>query len=180
MEGGRLVEPSQPHLQPSKPPPGSNTGSSISGRGTGPDRPRNGELIAYRLTRRKFAHDLAGTGGLRAEGRCNHKGTPVIYTAQHVSLAVAEALVHLDVDEVPGDYVLVTIAIPDTVPVRRATPEEALALSIKPPVPVFIVPSVVVPQECNVVLYPRSAGFRAKVINVEPFHFDERLLRRLR
>lgn len=120
-------------------------------------------MIVYRLTRRKYAHDLAGTGGLRAAGRCNHKGTAVIYTAQNVSLAAAEALVHLDLDEVPGDYVLVTIAIPDTVPVQRATHEEALALSTKPPAPVFIVPSVVVPQECNVVLYPRSAGFRAEV-----------------
>jgi len=137
-------------------------------------------LIVYRLTRNKYALDLTGAGGLRAGGRCNHKGTPVIYTAQHVSLAVAEALVHLDPDEVPDDYALVTIAIPDTVPFRRATPEEALALSTKPPVPVFIVPSVVVPQEFNVVLYPRSAGFRAKVAKFEPFRFDERLLRRLR
>jgi RES domain-containing protein len=135
-------------------------------------------LIVYRLTRRKYAHDLAGTGGLRAEGRCNHKGTPVIYTAQHVSLAVAEALVHLDVDDLPDDYVLAAIAIPDTVPFQQATPEEALKLSAKPPVPVFIVPSVVVPQEFNVVLYPRASGFRASVVKVEPFRFDERLLRR--
>jgi hypothetical protein len=84
--------------------------------------------------------------------------------------------VHLDLDEVPDDYVLVTIEIPDAVPFQRATPEEASALSAKPPVPVFIVPSVVVPQECNVVLYPRSSGFRAKVVKVEPFRFDERLL----
>jgi RES domain-containing protein len=102
------------------------------------------------------------------------------YTAQHVSLAVAEALVHLDLDEVSDDYVLVTIDIPDTVPVERATPEEALALSAKPPVPVFIVPSVVVPQEFNVVLYPQAATFRASIVKVEPFRFDERLLQRLR
>jgi RES domain-containing protein len=137
-------------------------------------------LIVYRLTRRKYALDLAGTGGLRAAGRCNHKGTAVVYTAQHVSLAVAEVLVHLDLDEVPADYVLVTIEVPDTVPVLRATPKEALAFSAKPPVPVVIVPSIVVPQEYNVVLYPRSVGFRAKIIRVEPFRFDERLIKRHR
>jgi RES domain-containing protein len=133
-------------------------------------------LIAYRLTRSKYARDLAGTGGLYAANRCNHKGTPVIYAAQQPSLALAEVLVHLDLDEVPLDYVLVTIETPDTVPTRQATPEEALAASTKPDVPVFLVPSVVVPQELNVVMYPRATGFQAAIIKVEPFPIDERLI----
>jgi RES domain-containing protein len=133
-------------------------------------------LIAYRLTRSRYANDLAGTGGLYAGNRCNHKGTPVIYAAQQPSLALAEVLVHLDLDEVPFDYVLVTIEIPDTVPTRQATPEEALAASTNPDVPVFLVPSVLVPQEFNVVMYPQAAGFQAAVIKVEPFRIDERLL----
>ena len=103
---------------------------------------------------------MSGVGGLRAAGRCNHKGTPVIYAAQHASLALAEVLVHLDSRDIPGDYVLVTIEVPDKVPLRRATHEEALLLSTKPPVPVFLVPSVVVPQELNVVLYPKAPGFK--------------------
>ena len=100
-------------------------------------------MIAYRLTRSKYASDLAGTGGLYAVNRCNHKGTPVIYAAQQPSLALAE---------------------------------EALAASTKPDVPVFFVPSVVVPQELNVVMYPRAAGFQAAIIKVEPFPIDERLI----
>jgi len=133
-------------------------------------------LIAYRLTRSKFANDLAGTGGLHAAGRCNDKGTPVIYAAQQPSLALAEVLAHLDLDEVPLDYVLVTLEIPDSVPTRQATPEEALAASASPPVPVFLVPSVVVPQELNVVMYPQAPGFEARVTKIEPFRIDERLL----
>jgi RES domain-containing protein len=133
-------------------------------------------LIAYRLTRAKYANDLIGTGGLHAAGRCNHKGTPVIYAAQQPSLALAEVLAHLDVDQVPLDYVLVTIEIPNSVPTRQATPEEALAASTDPDVPVFLVPSVVVPQELNVVMFPQAQGFEAKVIKVEPFRIDERLL----
>ena len=132
-------------------------------------------MIAYRLTRSKYANDLAGTGGLYAAGRCNHKGTPVIYAAQQPSLALAEVLAHLDFDNVPLDYALVTIEIPDTVPTRQASPEEALATSTAPPVPVFLVPSVVVPQELNVVMYPQAPGFAAKVIAVEPFRIDPRL-----
>lgn len=133
-------------------------------------------MIAYRITRRAFADDLSGGGGLRASGRCHHKGTPAIYAAQNVSLALAEALVHVEYSEVPLDYVLVTIEIPDTVHRRHASPEEALAASVNPDVPVFLVPSVVVPQELNVVLFPRAPGFQATVVNVEPFAIDERLL----
>lgn len=133
-------------------------------------------MIAYRITRPAFAKDLTGGGGLRATGRCNRKGTPAIYAAQNVSLALAEVLVHLELPEVPLDYVLVTIEIPDDVPVRRVTPEEALAVSANPPVPVFLVPSVIVPQEQNVVMYPEAAGFKARVVKVEPFRIDERLL----
>lgn len=126
-------------------------------------------MIVYRLTRSKYARDLRGSGGLDAAGRCNHKGTPVIYAAQHVSLALAEILVHLDASELPRDYTLVTIEIPDHVTTRRATPEEALVASADPDVPVFLVPSVVVPQELNVVMYPQAAGFEATVINWSHF-----------
>lgn len=95
-------------------------------------------MIVYRLTRSKYANDLAGTGGLYAAGRCNHKGTPVIYAAQQPSLALAEVLAHLDFDNIPLDYVLVTIEIPDSVPTQRATPEEAagrLRKSCRPNLP---------------------------------------------
>jgi RES domain-containing protein len=100
----------------------------------------------------------------------------VIYASQHISLALAEVLVHLELQEVPLDYMLVTIEIPDSIPVRQATPEEALAASANPDVPVFLVPSVIVPQELNVVIFPDAAGFKAKVIKVEPFRIDDRLL----
>ena len=135
-------------------------------------------MIAYRLTRSKYAHDLARTGGYYAAGRCNHKGTAVIYAAQHVSLALIEILVHLELSEIPLDYTLVTVEIPDSVALRQATPEEALAASTNPDVPVFLVPSVVVPQELNVVIYPQAFGFEATVKKVEPFRIDERLLAR--
>ncbi len=133
-------------------------------------------MIVYRITRKRFATDLSGDGGLYAAGRCNRKGTRVIYTAQHVSLALAEVLVHLELSEIPLDYLLVTIEIPDTVATKRATPEDALASSDNPDVPVFLVPSVVVPQEMNVVLYPHAPGFKAKIVKVEPFTIDDRLL----
>jgi RES domain-containing protein len=134
-------------------------------------------LIVYRLTRTKFATDLSGAGGLQAAGRCNAKGTPVIYAAEHASLALAEVLAHLNPADFPLDYALVTMEIPASVPIVRCTPAEALAQSKTPKAPVYIVPSVIVPQENNVVLFPTAKGFRVTALKVEPFHFDERLLR---
>lgn len=133
-------------------------------------------MIVYRITRRAFANELSGSGGLQASGRCHRKGTPVIYAAQHASLALAEVLVHLEVTELPLDYALSTIDLPDSVPMRRATCEQVLAVSADPDVPVFLVPSVIVPQELNIVMFPRTVGFEAKIVSVEPFRIDNRLL----
>jgi RES domain-containing protein len=133
-------------------------------------------LIAYRRTRSKYAQDLSGSGGWQASGRCHRKGTPVIYPAEHVSLALLEVLVHLDISQLPLDYTLVTIAIPDNLPSRQTTPEEALAASGDPDVPAYLVPSVIVPHELNVVLFPRAVGFRAAINQLEPFRIDERLI----
>ena len=132
-------------------------------------------MIVYRLARSKYAHDLTGTGGLYAAGRCHHRGTHVIYASQHVSLALAEVLVHLELAELPLDYALVTIEIPDSVRVKTATAEEALAASGNPDVAVFLVPSAVVPQEFNIVMFPQASGFQSRVVKVEPFPMDERL-----
>lgn len=113
-------------------------------------------MISYRLARSRYANDLSGTGGLYAAGRCNRKGTPVIYAAQHRSLALVEVLVHLNFDRIPLDYELVTLEVSETVPTMQATPDEILARSTpSPSIPVFLVPSVIVPQELNVVLFPQ-------------------------
>lgn len=77
----------------------------------------------------------------------------------------------------PMDYVLVTIEVPDDVPVRRCAARTAPAESQVPKAPVYFVPSVIVPQESNAVLFPHAPGFRARVVSVEPFSFDARLLK---
>jgi len=79
--------------------------------------------------------------------------------------------------EVPLDYTPVTIEIPERVPFKTTTAEEALAASRNPDVPVFLFPSVVVPQELNVVMFPDATGFMARIVKVEPFRIDERFLR---
>src|SRR5438046_2074319 len=45
------------------------------------------------------------TGAMLAGGRWNPIGTPMLYTAQHLSLACIEVLVHLDKSQLPRNYV---------------------------------------------------------------------------
>ena len=119
-------------------------------------------MIVYRLC--KAAHvALDGEGARLWGGRWNSAGRPMVYTAASPSLAVLEVLVHLDLPSelLPDDYQLLTISVPDDAPVSRvdapiseddlcrqtgdAFLADGAALTLS-------VPSVVVPQERNVLL----------------------------
>jgi RES domain-containing protein len=113
----------------------------------------------------------------------------VVYASQHLSLAILEVLVHLEVelDDLPDDYVSVEIDVPDNLKVQildakidtynlietRAQGDSWLKSTRSA---VFDVPSVVVPQERNLCLSPLHVDFQAiKTVAVAPFQFDPRL-----
>ena len=119
-------------------------------------------------------------GGIRRDGR---------WCIPPPSLAVLEVLVHLDLppDLIPDDMVLLAIDVPDDATLHRLdrTPTDAdacrqagdaflnagQALGLR-------VPSVVVPQEANLLLNVRHADMtRVRVVGTDPFRFDPRLLR---
>ena len=139
---------------------------------------------------------LDGTGGLHVAGRWNLKGTPIVYTSTHLSLAVLEKLVHVDPDLLPDNLVAIEIEVPEgpgriedldahllptdwrDAPAPRSTQQigsewartagRAGALTV---------PSVVVPRERNILLnpaHPAAAGWKVTV--QEPFRFDTRLV----
>ena len=135
-------------------------------------------MIAYRITRDRFA-DLSGEGGLNLESRCNVRGTRVIYAAHHASLSLLEVLVHLP-KRVPKDYVLLTIEIPEYISAWRKPASWIKEESKQPKHSLYLVPSVIVPQEMNVVMFPEAPNFDAAILNKEPFPIDERLLTLLR
>ena len=61
-------------------------------------------MTIYRMHRAKRpAGDYRGA--MVAGGRWNPIGTAMLYTAEHLSLACLEVLVHLDKDQLPRDYV---------------------------------------------------------------------------
>ena len=77
---------------------------------------------------------------------------------------------HLDFDNVPLDYVLVTIEIPDTVPTRLGDCEP-IACRFLESAGSRLSRSLgeCVPQELNVVLYPKAPGSPPKLQNTSRF-----------
>jgi len=150
------------------------------------------ERLLWRLVRPGFAPGLDGRGAERYGGRWNSPGLPAVYCASHLSLAVLEYFVHLPPELRRRDSLPRMTAVElrldegsveevgvddldrlDDLAWCRARGDdwlergEALALAV---------PSVVVPQEHNVILNPRHGEFGlVRVVDVARFRFDPRL-----
>ncbi len=68
--------------------------------------------------------DLSGIGGMRFSARWHSKGHPIIYTAEHPAGALSEFLVHIDVQDFPDSFQLITIEIETKVKVANLTLEQ--------------------------------------------------------
>lgn len=126
------------------------------------------------------ADDLSGEGAKRSGGRWNRPGMPVLYTASNIALACLETIVHLSGGDLPLNRYLVRIDVPDdvwqgarvlsseTAPVGwDAIPagkvsldsgDQWLADSAAPAL--LSVPSVIVPEESNVLINPAHPDTR--------------------
>lgn len=148
-------------------------------------------MRAYRLTRSKYAA-FSGRGSLLANGRWHWAGVPAVYCAESRALAVLEALVHTRKDQIPSDYVFFEVVINDTalhaigssqIPPdwRAAEPRGARTFGtewINSTSSVgLVVPSVVIPEENNVILNPAHPNFSSHVQILGPqlFEWDSRL-----
>ena len=145
-------------------------------------------MIVYRLAKAAYAA-LDGEGARLYGGRWNSPGHPVVYAAANPSLAVLEVLVHLDLptELMPDDYMLLGIEVPDVAAVETiaaAPPDAEACVTIgddfltRRGALILSVPSVVVPQERNVllnVLHPSMST--VSLVSQEPFRFDPRLAR---
>lgn len=68
-------------------------------------------IKVYRIGNPLFIEDLSGEGGRLFAGRWNHKGTPILYTAQSASLAILEYLGHVINMAVNVPYVVLELEI---------------------------------------------------------------------
>ena len=151
-------------------------------------------MEVYRLTRRKFAgkNPFDGEGSFLFGGRWSSIGTRLCYAATHRSLAILEYRAHIELALMPDDLVIATLEIPHNV----STPTPALPENWKEfPAPaslrkvgdrfiaeargaMMLIPSVLVPQENNVMLNPLHADAARMVRQrrLVPFLYDRRLL----
>lgn len=152
-------------------------------------------MIVFRLSKTKFARDLSGKGAEIAGGRWNSKGVAVVYTSASRALCTTEIAVHTPLGNIPQDYQIVSIKIPDNsiyelpesklpegwkvFPHSLATQRMGDRFVLDGKSPVMRVPSAVVQGDFNYILNPRHSAFqKIKIVSVEPFAFDERLFRK--
>lgn len=157
-------------------------------------------VTAWRIasdTRGWAADDLSGAGAETTGGRWNPPGQPVVYASMSRALACLETVVHLNASGLPLNRYLVELSIPDALwkAARRETPdslpvgwdaEPASATSERlggdwlagGASALLLVPSVVVPEEWNILLNPRHAGAAGvKARKVRKWLYDPRLRR---
>ena len=150
-------------------------------------------MEVFRLARYARRHDLSGHGAYLYGGRWNLPGRALLYTAEQRAMALLETLVHLPVEDLPDDMYLLTLDVPDECSRQVITPADLppdwQRLSLPQPTATIghawlqagsslalQVPSVVMPQERNLLLNPAHLEFtRVRLLDAQPFHFDERL-----
>ena len=149
----------------------------------------------YRVAKKAFATDLSGEGARGAGGRWNPVGLPVVYTAEHSSLAALEIMAHFDRSCAPTGLQLATITIPDTAtiyspsqtelptdwdarPGRMSTVEFGREWLERGETSVLKVPSIVTPygKGWNFVLNPLHPELIGKItVEAIDWDFDPRL-----
>lgn len=152
-------------------------------------------MQVYRIAKKEHA-TLDGLGGLYGPGRWHKKGNLVIYTSEHASLAAWEKIVHVaSVENLPDGFMLIKIELPETIVIQEVPKKvfvkgwdsfpfanetvdygtsflkakEHLALKV---------PSVIIPDEYNIILNPLHPDIRhCRIISMKPFTFDRRALK---
>ncbi|MBL0343302.1 MAG: RES family NAD+ phosphorylase [Bacteroidetes bacterium] len=152
-------------------------------------------MIIFRMCRKKYCNDLSGQGAEKSGGRWNSKGTPMVYTSDSRALCLTEMVVNLQLNLLPIDFNIVSILLPDDLPIDTLlfkklpndwndfphshstqkigddffTTRKFVALKV---------PSAVVPMEFNIVINPQHPLIgKVKVIDISDFVIDRRLIK---
>jgi RES domain-containing protein len=151
--------------------------------------------VVWRICEATFAESaFSGEGASIVGGRWNSKGKQMVYTAEHLSLAILELFVHLNVPNVERDFfVAIKAEIPDNLDVEymnidRLASDWYLSSSKSSlqalgdewmdstRTPILAVPSAIVPQEFNYLINPLHPQFdRLIIARPQPFNFDTRM-----
>ncbi len=150
-------------------------------------------MNVYRIAREKYIGDLTGEGAKRYGGRWNQKGTNVLYTSMHESLAALEVLVHVSISSIPKDFKILVLSVPQSATMNEIRVQDLPANWDQYPAPDILaengtkwavskstlllkVPSVIIPSEKNILINPAHAQFSTiKQKEIRSFIFDNRL-----
>ena len=147
----------------------------------------------YRLLRKPFAKPpLDGEGAYRFGGRWSSPGTRIAYTYEHLSLAMVEYFVHIEVSDPPKGLVVVVADVPDSVSrivlTARRLPSNWWHYPAPPSLTrigdsfaaerksaILVLPSALAPSESNWLINPVHPEFgKIRVHPPEPFRYDAR------
>ena len=124
--------------------------------------------------------------------RWHRSGTPVVYCTDHPATALLEKLVHVDIEDMPRGYTLLTIDVPgahshrveasdlpsDWMSDVAATQAIGTALLARAEHLLVWVPSALVPYAWNALLNPRhTQAPRCAIVNTVSNLFDPRPIR---
>jgi RES domain-containing protein len=143
------------------------------------------------------ADDLSGAGAKATGGRWNEAGIAVVYTSETRALACLETVVHLNAGGLPFNRYLVEITVPDEMwanarietpgrlrvgwdsePAGRVSIEFGSAWVRSGRSALLVVPSVIVPEEFNVLINPAHADLaRISAVKQRRWLYDPRLAR---
>ena len=156
-------------------------------------------ITVYRIgaeTPNYLAEDRTGAGARLTGGRWNRKGSAVIYTSSSRALACLETLAHLSRDgALPYNRYLVEYAIPESAWLVRARFDRSAHVGWDAEPPGLVsrawgtswrasgrslvaeVPSVLIPEESNVLLNPAHPLFASVMLRkVRKWLYDPRLV----
>jgi RES domain-containing protein/uncharacterized protein (DUF2384 family) len=172
------------------------------GRSSRPDSKRS-LCVSHSLwriasdTRDYTADDLSGKGAEITGGRWNDRGTPVVYTSCNRALAALETIVHLNAGGLPLNRYLIEIIIPDDVwaqaqacdhtiapvgwdsePASRTSSDFGTNWARSNDTLLLRVPSVIVPEEQNVLINPRHRDLtKISARKIRKWIYDPRMLK---
>lgn len=140
------------------------------------------------------ADDMSGAGAEKLGGRWNAVGTAVVYASEYLSLAHLESMAHFNAQDIPLNRYLVRIDVPDDIwaaaqrvdaarlvgwdalPAGKTSMDFGTAWAKAMSSVLLFVPSIVVPEECNVLINPAhpDAG-KIKATKIRKIVFDARV-----
>lgn len=152
-------------------------------------------MNVFRLSREKYANDLSGKGAAIFGNRWNSKGVEMLYTAESRALAMAEVLVHMSLANLPDDYMMIEIEIPNSIqfeilelnrlienwnsnPLNVQTQSLGDAFIHSKEKCILKVPSAVVQGDFNYLINPNHSEIdKIKIKSVTKFPFDKRVFK---